>query len=92
MTAEPMPLSGSVPAAGPAEVKAARLLLARLGVSAVDLLGEASSRASVPTFAEYVPVVSGATSAGTRKAYGSYWNRIVQHWGARRLDEPRASD
>jgi integrase/recombinase XerC len=27
-------------------------------------------------------VVSAAVSAGTRRAYGSYWNRIVEHWGA----------
>ena len=46
----------------------------------------------VPTFAEYVPVVSAAVSAGTRRAYGSYWNRIVEHWGARRLDEPTPSE
>jgi site-specific recombinase XerD len=46
----------------------------------------------VPTFAEYVPVVSAAVSAGTHRAYGSYWNRIVEHWGARRLDEPTPSD
>jgi integrase/recombinase XerC len=24
--------------------------------------------------------------------YGSYWNRIVEHWGARRLDEPAPSE
>ena len=36
-------------------------------------------RKVVPTFAEYVPVVSAAVSAGTRRAYGSYWNRIVEH-------------
>ena len=39
-------------------------------------------------FAEYVPVVSAAVTAGTRWAYGSFWNRIVEHWGTRRLDEP----
>jgi hypothetical protein len=42
----------------------------------------------VPTFAEYVPVVPAAVSAGTRRAYGSYWNRITEQWGGRRLDEP----
>jgi hypothetical protein len=44
------------------------------------------------TFAEYVPVVSAAVSAGTRRAYGSYWNRVIEHWGDRRLDEPTPSD
>ena len=48
-------------------------------------------RAVVPTFAEYVPVVSAAVTAGTRRAYGSYWNRIVEHWGEQRLDEPSPS-
>jgi integrase/recombinase XerC len=45
----------------------------------------------VPTFAEYVPVVSAAASAGTRRAYGSYWNRGIHHWGERCLDEPTPS-
>src|SRR2546421_5402977 len=38
------------------------------------------------------PVVSAAVSDGTRRVYGSYWNRIVEHWGQRRLDEPTPSD
>jgi integrase/recombinase XerC len=46
----------------------------------------------MPTFAEYIPVVSAAVSAGTRRAYGSYWNRVIEHWGGRRLDEPTPSE
>jgi integrase/recombinase XerC len=46
----------------------------------------------VPTFAEYVPVVSATVTDGTRKAYGSYWNRVVEQWGTRRLDEPTPSE
>ena len=46
----------------------------------------------LPTFAEYVPVVSAAVSQGTRRAYGSYWNRVVEHWGDRHLDEPTPSE
>ena len=45
-------------------------------------------RQEVPTFGEFVPVVSAAVSAGTRRAYGSYWNRVTGRWGCRRLDEP----
>jgi site-specific recombinase XerD len=30
-------------------------------------------------------------SDGTRRAYGSYWNRIIDQWGDRRLDEPTPS-
>jgi len=49
-------------------------------------------RTRVPTFAEYVPVVAAAVSNGTRRAYGSYWNRVIEHWGSRRLDEPTLSE
>src|SRR5436190_23271679 len=33
-----------------------------------------------------------AVSAGTRRAYGSYWNRVVQAWGDRPIDEPLPSE
>ena len=36
--------------------------------------------------------MSAAVSAGTRRAYGSYWNRVIEHWGSRRLDEPSLSE
>jgi integrase/recombinase XerC len=65
-----------------AVVEAALVLLERMGLSLADLVAAPPSRVAVPTFAEYVPVVSAAVSAGTRRAYGSYWNRIVEHWGA----------
>jgi integrase/recombinase XerC len=71
-----------------AVVEAALVLLERMGLSPADLTTIPQARKPVPTFAEYVPVVSAAVSAGTRRAYGSYWNRIVEHWGSRRLDEP----
>ncbi len=74
-----------------AEIDATRLLLAKLGVSAAHLLTAATERPPAPTFATYVPVVSAAVGQGTRRAYGSYWNRIVEHWGTRRLDEPTFS-
>jgi integrase/recombinase XerC len=78
--------------AGPEELEAARLLLARLGVSPADLLGPAAPRRAVPTFAAYVPVVAEGVGAGTRRVYGSYWNRIIEQWADRRLDEPTPSD
>ncbi|MBM0201949.1 site-specific integrase [Micromonospora sp. STR1s_5] len=37
-------------------------------------------------------MVSAAVTTGTRRAYGSYWNRVVEHWGQRRLDEPTPSE
>ena len=62
-----------------AAVEAALVLLERMGLSPADLVAAPKDRKVVPTFAEYVPVVSAAVSAGTRRAYGSYWNRIVEH-------------
>ena len=75
-----------------AVVEAALVLLERMGLSPADLTAVPQARKPVPTFAEYVPVVSAAVSAGTRRAYGSYWNRIVDQWGDRRLDEPTPSE
>ena len=51
-----------------------------MGLSPADLLGAPSARPPVPTITEYVPVVAAAVTAGTRRAYGSYWNRVVEHW------------
>ncbi|MGH4011629.1 MAG: tyrosine-type recombinase/integrase [Pseudonocardiaceae bacterium] len=75
-----------------ADLDAARLLLARLGVSPADLLAVVEERTPAPTFAEYIPVVRVAVAEGTRRVYGSYWNRIVEHWATRRLDEPTPSE
>src|SRR6266567_7299963 len=75
-----------------AVVEAALVLLERMGLSLADLTAVPRARKPVPTFAEYVPVVSAAVSAGTRRAYGSYWNRVVDQWGDRRLDEPTPSE
>jgi len=75
-----------------AVVEAALVLLERMGLSPADLAAVPQHRQEVPTFAEYVPIVSAAVSAGTRRVYGSYWNRVLEHWGARRLDEPTPSE
>jgi integrase/recombinase XerC len=56
------------------------VLLGRMGLSSADLAAVPQPRTPVPTFAEYVPVVSAAVTPGTRRAYGSYWNRIVEQW------------
>jgi integrase/recombinase XerC len=73
-------------------VDAALLMLQQMGLSRGDLVTAPQERPLVPTFAEYVPVVSAAVSAGTRRAYGSYWNRVTDQWGERRLDEPTPSE
>jgi hypothetical protein len=95
MTARPV--APVIPAAGPchrrqAVVDAALVLLEQMGLTPADLAAVPQHRPEVPTFAEYVPVVSAAVSAGTRRAYGSYWNRIVGQWGDRRLDEIAPSE
>jgi integrase/recombinase XerC len=75
-----------------AELEAARLLLDRMGLRPEDLLAAPRHSRPMPTFAEYIPVVAGAVSTGTRRAYGSYWNRIEEHWGQRRLDQPTPTE
>ncbi|NRN65219.1 Site-specific recombinase XerD [Kibdelosporangium sp. 4NS15] len=75
-----------------AALDAARVVLAGMGLSAQDLITEPDTRPLAPTFAEYIPVVSAAVGAGTRRVYGSYWNRILTQWAERRLDEPTSSD
>ena len=55
------------------------VLLERMGLSPADLTAVPQPRTPMPTFAEYVTLVSAAVSDGTRRAYGSYWNRVVEH-------------
>jgi integrase/recombinase XerC len=79
-------------APGQAVVDAAMLVLERMGLTAADLLAAPAARPAAPTFAEYIPVVSALVSDGCRKAYGSYWNRVVEQWGSRGIDEPTPSE
>jgi integrase/recombinase XerC len=74
------------------ELAAAVLLLDRMGVSPADLIHHDRAVSRIPTFAEYVPVVTEAVSAGTIRTYHHYWHRIVQRWGDRRLDDPTPSE
>ncbi len=85
-------LAGHPAASQQAIVDAALLMLRQMGLSPDDLVTAPQDRPPVPTFAEYVPVVSAAVTAGTRRAYGSYWNRVLEHWGERRLDEIAPSE
>ncbi|MCI2423860.1 site-specific integrase [Saccharopolyspora sp. K220] len=78
------------PSADRPEVEAARLVLERMGVTPADLLGGTVQRSAAPTFADYIPKVSAVVSDGTRRVYSSYWNRIIDQWGQRTLDEPTA--
>ncbi len=76
----------------PADLDAAVQLLTRLGITPDDLAHRAQPRPSVPTFAEYIPVVAAGVSSGTRRVYTSYWNRIAERWGERPITEPSPSD
>ncbi len=73
------------------ELEAARILLARMGITPEQLLAAATPFPQikpVPTFADYIDRVSDAVTAGTRRVYDTYWRRIREVWGDRRLDEP----
>lgn len=78
--------------AGPPELEAARLLLARMGVDPADLLNATGDRPPLPTFTAYIPVVAAAVSAGTARSYNSYWKHVLVHWPERALDEPTPSE
>ncbi len=77
---------------GPVDVETARMVLARLGVSVADLLEDPTPKPHAPTFSDYLPTVIDAVPAGSRKVYAPYWNRVLAHWGERRLDDITPSD
>jgi hypothetical protein len=79
-------------APGQAVTDAAMLVLERMGLTPADLLAAPAARPAAPAFAEYIPVVSALVSDGCRRAYGSYWNRVVEQWGSRGIDEPAPSE
>jgi integrase len=87
MTAQP-----TTTVVGQAELDAALLLLARMGITPHDLLRTSPPRAAAPTFAEYVPMVSAAVTQASRKAYTTYWRLVVDAWGDRGIDEPTPSE
>lgn len=86
--------------ADPADVEAVLLLMRRMGVRPEDLRVEPGpgaepdppSASSVPTFADIVPKAAAEAPAPSRRIYGPYWDRIVLHWGDRRIDQPTAAD
>ncbi len=82
-------LAGHPAASQQAILDAALLMLQQMGLSPDDLAAAPQDRLPVPTFAEYVPVVSAAVTDGTRRAYGSYWNRIIGFGGSGGWADPR---
>jgi integrase/recombinase XerC len=80
------------PAARLDEIEAARLLLEKMGINPADLVRPPAGSPATPTFADYIPRVSDAVGSGTRRVYGSYWNRVIQAWGSRPITDVTASD
>jgi len=70
-----------------AATAAALVLLERMVLTLADLAAVPPGAADLRPY-----VVSAAVSDGTRRAYGSYWNRVIEHSGECRLDEPTPSD
>jgi site-specific recombinase XerC len=68
------------------------MLLEKIGINPADLMRAPADSAGAPTFADYIPRVSGAVSNGTRRVYGSYWNRVIKAWGPRPITDVTASD
>src|SRR5882757_4459147 len=71
---------------------AALIVLSGLGITPEDLLNRPTERKAVPTFRTYIPTVSKAVTEGTKRVYGSYWDRILAAWPDRRLDEPTPTE
>jgi site-specific recombinase XerC len=72
-----------------ADLDVARLLLARLGISAEDLLKAAPDNSRpIPTIRDYLDGVSAAVPPGTRRVYDTYWRRVADVWGDRLITEP----
>lgn len=66
-------------------------LMAQLNITADQLpatVTPARPGRTVPTFDDYIPQVVDGVVAGTRRVYDTYWRRIREKWGHRRLDEP----
>jgi integrase len=80
----------AVMAVDPDVIAAARAQLAQLGVTVADL--QRAERPRVPTVAEYLPAVVAAANVGSRRAYGTYWQRMAAAWADRPLDTIAASD
>ncbi len=80
------------PDSQPFDYNAFAHLLEQVGVPLPELAKYLADRRPVPTFATYIPVVSAAVGDGARRVYGTYWNRVLEAWGDRRLDEPTATE
>ena len=74
-----------------ADVQVLVQLMHTMNVQPEELLAAARPQ-NVPTFEEFMPLVRAAASPGLQRSYKSYWDRIVECWGGRRLNEPTPRD
>ncbi|NUT53075.1 MAG: site-specific integrase [Saccharothrix sp.] len=63
-----------------------------MGVEPEDLREAVGERVPVPTYAEVLPAVAKAVPEKSRTAYGTYWGRIEDRWGDRRVDTTTVAD
>jgi integrase len=70
---------------------AAEIVLAKLGLS-LDQVADLAKPKALPTFAEYAPKVAKSTPESSRETWQYYWKVLVDEWGDRPIDEPRASE
>ncbi|WP_116202821.1 tyrosine-type recombinase/integrase [Amycolatopsis circi] len=74
-----------------ADVVTAQTVLERLQVSPLELI-ETPAKIYIPTFTEYVPVVTAATSPSSVQTWKHYWRVLTKEWGDRRIDEPTSTE
>lgn len=70
-------MSDSGPRPRTPELEAVQALLASMGISPADLADPPPGPRDAPDFATYISRVAGAVSPGTRRVYGSYWDKVV---------------
>ena len=78
--------------ADPADVAMALSFLKHLKLRPQDLLQAEAAVRVVPTFAEFMDKVREVVPTASQRLYGTYWDRLVEVWGSRRLDEPTAGE
>ncbi len=67
-------------------------LLQALARLSMQLAPNGGSASPAPTFGEFIPRLSAATSPSVLANYGSYWAVVEAAWYDRRLDEPTPSE
>ncbi len=73
-------------------VDAAMLGLERMGLTPADLLAASAARPAAPTFPGTSRSCRPWSATAARRAYGSYWTRVTDQWGSRRINEPTPSE